>query len=412
MKKILNKVLCFISILLVISSVQAANSNNETNKIYQGKMNIGIFGKDFKSSANLAKKALPFINVATKNMTYNSDISSSGISIGNESVSVEKNLRGVHTIIGGDTITVDGSVEYAVIMAPNVVINGKIEKDTLIIAESLFITESAVIGNDVTIACTKAEIRGEVKGNLIGTTENLYLSGKIGKDIRVGAKEFKAEKETISGDVYIETDSDMNYIKDKYKDAKIMPYTLEQETEMTETNNIASLVRDGLILVIIYTAIAHLITKKENNFIDKMTTKIKMYTPFALIMGVVVLAMIPLVIFIILILAIFGLGIIAWPILVAYLAFIILASIIDIFVTGIVLSNIIITKLDKSKMTVAKKLAIYALMFALIYILTKITSYANMFCTIISIGILFTYITKKIKTEDVIIKVKGSKESK
>lgn len=399
MKKTLSRILCVVAIFLMVTNVQASTVE-PLNRTYQGKINVGLFEREYKSSVDNIKKVLPFINIAAKDMTYDKDILSSGISFGNESISVEKSLKGFHVLLGGDTITVDGKLEYSLIMAPNVVINGKVDKDILIMAESVFITESADIGNDVTIITNKAEVKGEIKGNLIATCEDLYFSGNVGKDLRISSKSFKAEKETISGDVYIETDSDTSYIKGKYKDAKILQFATDDvnpsDTKVS-SDNIAKYIVKGIVVAVVYTLLTYLLTKKDNNIVDKVTEKSKEYMSYLFLMGILLIIIMPVLFIGLPILAIFGLGIIAWPIFVAYLAFIILACILDIFVTGLVIGNIITKRISKEKLTQTKRLGIYAGVFAVIYMLTEITVYASMLCMIISIGVLFTYITRKAK---------------
>jgi hypothetical protein len=376
----------------------------------QNIINFGIFDGDFVSSINKFKKVLPFINVATKNMTYDTDVSASGLSFSNQSITVKNSLKGVQVLTAMDTVTIDNSCEYGVIFATNVVIKGKIEKDILIMAQSVFITDTAEIGNDITIVASKVEVKGKINGNLLGTAEDLTVYGNIAKDLRMNAKAVKLENEKISGDIYLSTDSDTASIIKKYPNAVIEKYTSEVKND-DKSIDVYSVVTKGIVVVFTYTLVAYLVNKKENNLIQKATNKFEKYMPFTFIMGILMLLLLPVILIGLLIFGVMGLGVIAWPVLVAYLSFIILTCILDVLIVGLVLIDIIISKIDKEKLNITKKIFIYLGIFASIYVLNYLFSYVAMLCAITSVGIVFTTMTRKIDKDKNMgeVKVDGTK---
>lgn len=405
MKKIFSFLFILFTLFICLNSVQAVNEEKSAGALKQNIINFGIFDGDFVSSINKFKKVLPFINVATKNMTYDTDVSASGLSFSNQSITVKNSLKGVQVLTAMDTVTIDNSCEYGVIFATNVVIKGKIEKDILIMAQSVFITDTAEIGNDITIVASKVEVKGKIKGNLLGTAEDLTVYGNISKDLRMNAKTVKFENEKISGDIYLSTDSNTASIIKKYPNAVIENYTSEVKNE-DKSIDVYSVVTEGIVVVFTYTLVAYLLNKKGNNIIQKATNKFEKYMPFTFLMGILMLLLLPVILIGLLIFGVMGLGVIAWPIFVAYLSFIILTCILDVLIVGLVLINIIISKIDKEKLNTTKKIFIYLGIFASIYVLKYFFSYAAMLCAITSIGIVFTTMTRKIDKDKNAVKVK------
>lgn len=402
MKKFLKGMIVLFFVLMMITNVQATESEINTNVMQDLSIfNTGVYDTEYKSSEYKLEKMLPFFNISSQNMVYDTDVDAHGITFGSLSVDVKEKLRGIHVIFAGDTLTIDGSVEFPIVLATNVVINGKVDRDTLIFAESVFVTENAEIANDLTVFGGSLEVRGKVNGNVLGAVDNLCVTGQVGKDIRMQARGLAFENETINGDIYLETDSDTTYLENKYKNVKVYPYTAETVEEKTESIDIGGIITKGIIVAVVCTLIALLITRKETNIIQKMSDKFITYTPYAILMSLGLIVFSFLILMVLLILALVGLGIVAWPIIIFLIAFAIISYMIQVFVVGSAVANLITRKI-KSTSTVAK-IGIYAGIFILVYTLTKLTGWLNMLVWIVSMAILITHITRRLKEDKVTV---------
>ena len=402
MKKFFKGMIVLFFVLMMITNVQATESEGNTSAIQDlSVFNVGVYDTEYKSSEYKLEKMLPFFNISSQNMVYDTDVDAHGITFGSLSVDVKEKLRGIHVIFAGDTLTIDGSVEFPIVLATNVVINGKVDRDTLIFAESVFVTENAEIANDLTVFGGSLEVRGKVNGNVLGAVDNLCVTGQVGKDIRMQARGLAFENETINGDIYLETDSDTTYLENKYKNVKVYPYTAETVEEKTESIDIEGIITKGIIVAVVCTLIALLITRKETNVVQKMSDKFITYTPYAILMSLGLIVFSFLILMVLLILALVGLGIVAWPIIIFLIAFAIISYMIQVFVVGSVVANLITRKI-KSTSTVAK-IGIYAGIFILVYTLTKITGWLNMLVWIVSMAILITHMTRRLKEDKVTV---------
>lgn len=410
MKKFLKgMLLVFLIMMTLITSVQATDVESTTEAIQDISIfNVGIYDTEYKSSIYKLEKILPFFNMSSQNMIYDTDINAHGITFGSLSVDVKQKLKGIHVMFAGDTLTIDGSVEFPIVLATNVVINGKVDRDALIIAESVFVTEDAEIANDITVFGGSLEVRGKVNGNVLGTVDKLYISGHVEKDVRMIAKNFVFENEMLNGDIYLETDSDTTALESKYENVTVYPYTTETVEEEVETVDTAAIVTKGIIVIIVYTVLAVVLTRKETNIVQKMTDKFVNYAPYSILMALGLLVCSFLIFIVLIILAILGLGVIAWPILIFLIAFAIISYIIEVLVVGSVLANLIMRKI-KSK-SISIKIGIYAGIFGIVYILTNLIGWLNMICWILSMGVLITHMTRKLKVQEKVAEVKEEKK--
>lgn len=408
MKKFLKGTLTVFLILMMVTNVQATEIQDTNNAVQDLSIfNMGIYDTEYKSSIYKLEKVLPFFNLSSQNMVYDTDINVHGITFSSLSVDVKETLKGIHAIFAGDTLTIDGSVEFPIVLATNVVINGKVDRDALIFAQSVFVTEEAEIMNDITVFGGSLEVRGKVNGNVLGAVDNLYISGQVEKDVRMQARAFVFENETINGDIYLETDSDTTALESKYENLTVYPYSTESVEEEVETIDTASIIKKGVIIVVACTLIAAIITRKEENMVQKTADKFVKYTPYSILMPLGFLVFSFLIFMVLIILAILGLGPIVWPILVFLTAFAILSYMIEVLVVGSVLGNLITRKIKST--SIAAKIGIYAGIFAIIYTLIKLAGWLNMLVWILSMGLLITHMTRKITLEEKIVEVKGDK---
>lgn len=379
-KKILSILAIMFVVLVSFTNVQAAD----------GLFQMGAFEDIYKLSEQLDEIDLPFINVFTNAATYDKDVNHSGISVGTTTIDVNEKLEGMQLLVSKDMVTIKGEVENSVIYANNIVIEGKITGDTILLAPTVQILETATIEKDVIIVANNLELQGTVKGNVIATVaEKANISGTIEKDLRMIALDLSLQEEQINGEVYLETDADTSAIIAKYPDATIQP--LEEETE--STIDWVDIFTKGVITVIVYSAICFFITKKDNNIAEQAYNKFKANTTYGLIIAIVMLMLLILLPILLLVLAAYGFGIIAWPILIAYLGGILLVLSTASLIVGMTIFEAVKGKVGKYKIPVI------ALIFILLYALTKITfisTYANMAMLLIALGIVVTMITKKL----------------
>jgi len=391
MVKKIKGVLAFIlMVVITLNNVQASSSDF---------INIGIFEKAFVSSSVKAEKLLPFINVFSESAIYDTKISSSGMSMSSKSITIDNEIKGSQIILASDTVTVNGEVEYAKIMATNVVINGKIKKDTIIIANSVFVTEKGSIENDAIILSSKVEIRGKIEGSLIGNIGDLYVSGTIGRDVRASVTSFEFKNENISGDIFLQTDADTKDLLEKYPQATIKSIEKQEGSKVKKQESLYKILTKGLLQVVIYSLIYVIITKKPNNFVNKLSKKVKQNLPLTSFIGIAMIFAIPMILFLLFVAGMVGFASFAWPAMIAYITITILVFMTSQFIVGIVVSSFVLEK-NKEENVGMRLFSKTFLVFASIYIISVVPyvkEYASIIYVLFASGIVFTGIFKKYK---------------
>jgi len=381
-----------LTVLIVVTMIMATLTNTYAA---DGFFNVGMFETAYKLSKE-ADINLPFINVFTQGATYDKDVNHSGISFGSSTIDIDKKLEGVHLIVSAeDMVTIKGEVEHGIIYGSNIVIEGKISGDTILIADNIKILDGAIVEEDVVIVATNLEMAGTIKGNLIGAITDVTLSGIVEKDLRLDTVKVNLEEGSINGNIYIEVPAggkeSISSITEKYPNATIKEY--EQVTEQKiDGEKIANIAFNGLKIVVIYTVIGLLLTRKEKNVISKATARFTENTAFGIITGTAMLMLIIAVPILLILLALIGLGVVAWPILIIYLALVLLSISISSFVVGMMLYQIIKNKLGKFK--VVGLVGIFAGIYTLSQI-TAISFYVLATINILSMAIIMAYIFKK-----------------
>lgn len=377
-KKFFSILLVMFTVLMCITNVHAAD----------GLFHTGIYEDIYKLSEQ-AEIDLPFFNMFVNAATYDKDVKHSGISFGSTTIDVNEKLEGMHVILSTDMVTIKGEVENSFIYANNVVIEGKLTSDSIILAPTVQIKENAIIENDVIIIANNLEIAGNVKGNLIATvTDKTTVSGKVDKDLRLITTDLALNNEQIKGDIYVETTTDMSLLKEKYPNAVVKDIIepVEQETDWM------GIITNGIITVVVYTFVAWLLTRKDNNIVRVACEKFKANTTFGLIASVITLMLILILPMILILLALTGLGLIAWPILIAYIALLLLVATTAMLIVGMAIYDAIKCKVIKFRIPVI------ALIYVALYTLTQITfvaGYANMAIMLVALAIVIAMFTKK-----------------
>lgn len=398
MKKLL---LSFMMTVLCFSMVGGVFAESKSQSNY---MDMHSYSTIYKMSEDADIK-LPFIKSFTEKAIYDKMVGSSGLSISPKNIEIQNEMKGVQTIISGDTVNITGKLEYANIIANNVIIDGEISKDVLIVAGSVFVTEKAKIGGDFVCMAQTVVLKGILAGNVILSSEEAVVSSNIEKDFRASAENLEISASTaIKGKIYIETNSALN-ILDKYPDAIVQKY-INTESKITKQINLKEVAMSGVLAVLSYMVLYYIIRRMNKNATVKYSTKVKSNPTFTILMGFASIFLIPAEIIIILIACAYGLGAVLGPILIVYIALVIAILFLSTFITGVIifesiLPNLINTKED-TKNSIWLEALILISIFAVLYILTKVpitSGYATAFVTLVALGSVVTNIFKKDKTE-------------
>lgn len=363
---------------------------------------------DIKSYNNIYKMSedsdikLPFVKTFAKKAIYDQLVNSSGLSFSIETIDVISEMKGVQTILSGDTVNLTGKMEYANIIANNVIIDGEITNDVIILSKSIFITEKAKIGGDLICVAADIDIKGNILGNVILSSNAAKISAIIGKDFRAASQKLEISASTeIKDNIYIETNSALN-ILDKYPNADVQKFISTEK--ISAKQNVIKIAKEGLIVVLSYMMLYYIIKKLCKNGITTYTNKVKQYPTFTILIGFAAVFIIPISIIILSVGCAFGLGMILGPILVVYIALIIAILWLALFITGTIIFEMINNKMGNKEENVKSKLlemTILLLTFTVLYALKNwsITSeFLNSFIILVSIGSVITNVFKKEKT--------------
>lgn len=383
------KIISVVLIIMCMFSFSNVNAASQSNFI-----DLQAYDKVYTMSED-SDVSLPFIKIFTDKATYDKDITKSGLSIASKGIELNKNIKGVQVIGSNDTVQIAGTLEYAVIFAANVEITGTIEKDVLIFAQSVFITENAKIGGDVVIVANEIDLKGNVAGNFIASATSMTMEGNVEKDFRVSSETLEFGEATVGNNIYIETNSELD-LSDRYENAvvnKIQASVLSEDEKKEQTLNT---VYKSAIAIALFTLTYVIIKKISPNLFTNISNKVKDNSSYAIIVGVLSLVTIPIVLMLLIILSIFGLSAITMPLLVAYISIVIVTIALAKFITGAVIYELVKDKLkvDTKLKEVATLIGIYAGLYILCNI-PRIASIMIMATILVSAGIVVTAITKK-----------------
>jgi len=383
MRKIAISIIAVMVILISLSGIYASSE-------------IAILDTDYtdtvyKFSENNDIK-LPFVRMTAARMIMDKDINKSGISYAGESLSVINNLKGIQTLISSDTVRITGNMEYAVVIAPTVIIDGTIEKSMVIVSQNVTISENAVIKEDLFCSSSKLELLGSIEGNLLGAIENIDIFGNISQDLRADIGNITLdEKSKIQGNIYIRSYNNID-ISDKYPNATIE--VIKQTNEVYKMD-IWKLLRTAAIFALLY-----LLISSKTNIIKNALIKVKTYRISTVVIGLASIILLPLLFILIVVLSLIGLGIIAFPIAILYSAFIISTFALSTLIVGSIMSEYIINKYsDKINGNIFKLIFALLLFFVINIVcdLPTVGSTISLMICVLSTGIVFTTTFRKIK---------------
>ena len=386
-KKILIVVITLISFLL-IGTVNAESLSNY--------IDFNAYEDVYRLSED-SNVSLPFVKFFNNKAFFDKSLNKTGLSLASQTIEINEKISGVQCIMSADTVDIKGSIEYGFIVASNVIISGTVEKDVFILAESVFITDTANIGNDIVLMSEKVELKGNVKGNFIAGSSDILIEGNVEKDLRVNSEKVGFKSPIVGGNIYIETNSEID-ISNDYPNAivkKIQTPTITKEEKKAETINS---IMDAIIAVIIFTLLNMLIVWLRPDCFKKLSEKASKHSTYLIVSGVIGIVTIPLTITLLLVLSMFKLSVVTIPVLVAYIALIVVTISLAKFITGSVIYELVKDKfkVESKAKRIGVLLGIYASLYILSYI-PYIGYYVIMATVLIASGIVITGLTRKLE---------------
>lgn len=385
----IKKIFFILVLVLALFSVVDVEANSESKFI-----DMKTYTNIYKLSEDSEVK-LPFIRFFNDKSIFDKKLDKSGLSIAAKSIEITDDVNGMQTIISSDTVEVKGNMEYATIIAANVNISGIIEKDCLIIAESVFIQEGANILGDIIIVSGIVEMRGDIQGNIIASSSNFLMEGSVQKDFRVHSADMIFNDATVNGDIYIETDSELN-ISGKYQNAVVNKIQNNDINDVDRKNEITKIVIKVAIAVILFALLNKIVRKIKPELFKGLAEKTKKHSSFMIIMGVLLLITIPLVIILACVCSLIGLGVVTTPLFVVYVAMIVVIISLAKFIVGSVIYELIKDKIEinTSLKEVSVLMGIYVAIYMLCYI-PYISWFATMAIVLVSAGVTVTGMVRK-----------------
>lgn len=385
----IKKFVAIFIVLLCFLGITNVEAKSESNFI-----DIQSYSNIYKLSEDSEVK-LPFIKVFNEKASVDKVLNKSGIIFGAKAVEIVDETNGIQTIVSADTVDIKGRLEYGMILAPNVVISGTVEKDIFILAESVFITETANILGDIIVMANEVEMNGTVKGNFIGNSTEFLMNGNVDKDFRVYSQNITFDKTDIKGDIYIETDSDLD-IATQYKNATVNKIQSNVVTEAERKNQIIETAVSVITAVVLFTLLNMIIRKIKPEMFKNISKKVVEHSSFTVIMGVLLLVTIPIITILTVICSMVGLGVVTTPLFIAYIALVIVTITLAKFIVGSVLYELLKNKIkaDGIIKEIGLLLGIFAGLHIVCYI-PLIAWFATMAIVLFSAGFVMTGMLKR-----------------
>ena len=288
-----------------------------------------------------AKEINSFHSVANENVSFK-DVVKGDSAIAGNLVDILGNIDGIG-FIAGNTVNVNGALEYGFVAGNNVNINGNILKSIYAAGNSVVISKDAKVERDVFIAANE-----------------VVLNGTLNRDVSLGSTKVTIKSDAkINGNVSIETDNlvvedgatvkgTLKYNKDAKseisKEASIGNVVMYEGQEKADSSN--NSVLDTLIsiinMLVVFAVISAILPKTCDRTVLLYSDSRNYLKNFGI--GLLILFCTPIIGLLLLISSVgtsLGLILIALYVISIYLAFI---------VSGFVLGDLVVTKLFKSNL--------------------------------------------------------------
>lgn len=332
---------------------------------------------------------LPFIRTSLNRMIMDKDLSKSGMSISTKNITATNNLKGIQTLISEDTIRVEGNMQYGVLIAPTVIIEGTIDKTVVVMAKNITVSEGAVIKEDLLAISTDLDILGSVEGNVLGSAKSLNVSGNISEDLRFYVDEINLdEASTISGSIYLSSYNDID-LGDRYPNAIINTLEKPQWYDLIYINEI--------IISSILFALIYLLVASKTNIFKNILNKVKSNKVSVPLYGALSIILVPVAFLLFILLLYIGTIEFAFAFAITYTAFMIVVGILSTFIVGSVMCEHIISKYGNIK-GFFYKFVFTLCVFLALSLITKLPYVNELFGMLIFLsasGIVLTSLIKK-----------------
>lgn len=393
-KKILLLCMVIISVFSVMNFVNAEEL-----------MTVNIYSEETGSisSSYMASEhediTLPFVNsISGMKVVLDKDVNHSGITMATKEIEVLGNLKGLHIMYNTDSLTIKGKIDYPIIISQNVVLEGEITGDAVIYAPNVVIKENAVVKGDILVSTTNLKIEGKVLGSVIASVnDECVITGTIENELRISTNSLNLDEGTVNGKILVKTSSDMSNLLAKYPEAII-----ENVSTSDSVTNIKETIIMGVVIVVLFTALAYIVVRKDTNIFTRMLEKVKGKSVNVVLYGIAVLLPSIILVVLLVIISVLGLWIIGVPILLVYIAYIAVCAMLSILIIGLLIFEAVkytVIKKYEENITI-KKLGLLFGIFLVLYVLTVIpviSKYVIMTLCIISTGLVTTALISKNK---------------
>ena len=290
-----------------------------------------------------AKDINHFYTKASDNVTFEDKVIGDSAIAGNL-VDIIGNIDGIG-FIAGNTVSVNGEVEYGFVAGNKVSVNGSVKKNLYAAAHDITLSKDAKVTRDMFAAASAVIVEGNVERDaFIGASEVLIKGdAKIGGNVRISADKITVlDGAAIEGTLKYNKDAKAT-ISEAAKIGKIDTYKL-QEPETSKTSTITSALISTVNMIVVFVVLVTLIPRACDKSLKLYEDKSKYFKGFGA--GLLLLICLP-IICIFLLLSSIGISL-AFVLLGIYLISLYLSYVFS----GYLLGDVLVTKLLKKNINV------------------------------------------------------------
>lgn len=286
-----------------------------------------------------AEEINKFHSVADENVKFE-DIVHGDSAIAGNLVDIVGNVDGIG-FIAGNTVNVNGELEYAFVAGNSINVNGKVLKSAYIAGNLINFSKDTTIERDLSIAGSSITLSGNLNRdvNAGGSKVVITSDAKIKGDVNINADEIVVEKgATIGGTLKYNENAKADISKEASL-TSVRTYDVEETSSNNNTTFTSTLISVANMLVV-FAVIALVFPRVANKTMETVESKETNYLK-SFGIGLLILICTPIIALFLLISSIgisLSLIVLALYAVCLYLAYI---------VSGIALGNLIINKLLK-----------------------------------------------------------------
>lgn len=372
------------------SEGKGTNEIGSVNDRNEGIFDVYVNNDVYKES--LKNTRLPFLRYVSQRIVIDKDISNIGVMFSAKSIDILNDIYAPQLIVSNDIVSINGKISDAIILSNgNVNINGSVDGSLIICSSgSVIVNKEASVQGDIIVYCPTLKIDGSVNKNVLGSVSQLDGTGEILGDIRISANDILNSNLNVVGQKYFNLYNLDQKLPENYKDATVN--LINNDVPRKDTLNISKILIISFLFTLMYIGL------NKTNIINKQIEKVKKYPAFTVISGALIIMVFPLVLFISILLSTLDLAVISLPIILIYMSFVISFSILSNFVVGTLIVKYICSKYQEKLSSWYKYVFTFAvfLVMQLIVKIPFIGMYITMVLAMLSIGIVFTGIFKKV----------------